>query len=78
MEDKKIIKKLAAKLHPFTGKEDLEEWLQKFEWVMVYSKWKDEEAAIQFSLLMEGKAYDWIMSLSDETRKSLVTTNCLT
>jgi len=58
--------KSAIKLKPFSGKSDVNEFLQKFEWITRFHHWSDEQAALQLGVAMEGEAFDWFMTQANQ------------
>src|SRR5678816_2147426 len=63
--------KLGDALKIYDGKEDIEEWLTKFELVCSINKIKDEERVIP--LFLEKGALAVYLQLGDETKKNSVT-----
>ncbi|XP_069125369.1 uncharacterized protein [Argopecten irradians] len=58
-------------LEKYDGDSCAKIWLAKFEKISKLRKWKDEEKVLQLSLLLKGKAEQWLFSQPTEVQENL-------
>jgi len=56
-------RKVTGKIPPFTGKENLMEWLGRFELLCRLNKWKDESLILHLYENLAGDALEWFADL---------------
>ena len=54
-----LVSSSSLKIHPFTGNEDVNEWIGDFEMLAYAAEWSDETKAKKFPMYLRGGAACW-------------------
>ena len=63
--------KMTITPEPFTGSEEPQNFLDKFEFFSKYQKLNDEQTLSAFPMLLKGPAFDWFMALAENEKDTL-------
>ncbi|MHB1799648.1 MAG: hypothetical protein ACYCUI_15345 [Vulcanimicrobiaceae bacterium] len=58
-------------VEPFEGHEDVETWLEHFNWIATSNRWSDGHQCVMFHSFMTGIAKTWYKGLAVEDRRDL-------